>query len=210
MLVHVRKKLIFIFWKTASTIVIKFCGFIVHSNLTNMTLSAIPGKSFKIIIFFNFLPIAYLSPTLVTKSTDWSCSNSILRVPLPISPARFFFFFDLPLKLRVVYLRNKQTDSVTNMEFYKHVQYCFSCYVIKSAGEAANKVLLFVIWNPLLIEINISQIRTLDIKREKVCTVCPYLLFIFLFWCFNRWYLHIYHPLQYFTILISVQVMLLS
>ena len=31
----------------------------------------------------------------------------------------------------------------------------------------------------MLIEINLSQIRTLDIKREKVCAVCPYLLFIF-------------------------------
>ena len=63
------------------------------------------------------------------------------------------------------------------MEFYKHVQYCFCCYDIKSAGEAVNKVLLSVVWNPLLIEINVSQIRTLDIKREKVCAVCPYLLF---------------------------------
>ena len=85
-------------------------------------------------------------------------------------------FFDLPLKLRVVYLKNKQTNSVTNMEFYQHAQYCFCCYVIKSAGEAANNVLLSVVWNPLLIEINLSQIMTLDIKREKVCAVCPYLL----------------------------------
>ena len=61
------------------------------------------------------------------------------------------------------------------MEFYKHVHYCFCCYAIEPAGEAANKV-LSVVWNPLLIEINLSQIRTLDIKREKVCAVCPYLL----------------------------------
>ena len=121
--------------------------------------------------------IFYPSPSLATKPTDFSCSNSILRVPLQISPARFFFFFDLPLKLRVVYLSNKQTNSVTNIEFYKHVQYFFCCYVIKSAGGTAKKVLLSVIWNPLLIEINLSQIRTLDTKREKVCTVCPYLLF---------------------------------
>ena len=60
----------------------------------------------------------------------------------------------------------------------RYVQYCFCCYVIKSAGEATNKVLLSVVWNPLLIEINFSQIRTLDIKREKVCAVCPYLLLI--------------------------------
>ena len=102
----------------------------------------------------------------------------ILRVPCKyLKPV--FFFFDLPLKLRVVYLRNKPTNSLTNMEFYKHVQYCFCCYVIKSAGEAANKVLLSVVWNPLLIEINLFQIRTLNIKRERVCAVCPYLLFIF-------------------------------
>ena len=59
----------------------------------------------------------------------------------------------------------------------RYVQDCFCCYVIKSAREAANKVLLFVLWNPLLIEINLSRIRTLDIKREKVCVMCPYLLF---------------------------------
>ena len=67
-------------------------------------------------------------------------------------------------------------NSVTNMKLYKHVQYCFCYNVIKSAGEAANKVLLFVVWNSLLIEINLSQVRTLDIKREKLCAVCPYLL----------------------------------
>ena len=55
---------------------------------------------------------------------------------------------------------------------------CFCCYVIKSAGEIAKKVLLSVNWNTLLIEINFSQIRTLDIKREKVCAVCSYLLFV--------------------------------
>ena len=35
------------------------------------------------------------------------------------------------------------------MELYKHDQYCFCCYVIKSAGEAANKLLVSVVWNPL-------------------------------------------------------------
>ena len=30
--------------------------------------------------------------------------------------------------------------------------------------------------NLFLAETNLSQIRTLDIKREKVCAVCPYLL----------------------------------
>ena len=45
--------------------------------------------------------------------------------------------------------------------------------------EASNKVLLSFVWNPLLIEINLSQIMTLDINREKVCAVCPYLLLFF-------------------------------
>ena len=101
-----------------------------------------------------------------------------IKGPFANISSPFFFFFDLPLKVRVVYWRNKQTNSVTNMAFYKHIRYCFCCYVIKSAREAANKVLLSVVWNPLLIEINLSQIRTLDIKREKVCAVCPYLLFL--------------------------------
>ena len=58
------------------------------------------------------------------------------------------------------------------MEFYKRDQYCVFCYVIKSAGETAKKVLLSVIWNLMLIEIHLSQIRILDIKREEVCAVC--------------------------------------
>ena len=74
--------------KTASKIFIKFCGFIEHSNLNNMTLSAIHGISFKMKKKLIFYP----SPSLATKPTDLSCSNSILRVPLQISPARFFLF----------------------------------------------------------------------------------------------------------------------
>ena len=56
---------------------------------------------------------------------------------------------------------------------------CFCCYVIKSAGQIAKKVLLSVISNLLLIEINLSQIRISDSKREKVCAAYPYLLFKF-------------------------------
>ena len=54
---------------------------------------------------------------------------------------------------------------------------CFCWCVFKPAGETAKKVLSSVIWNPLLIERNLSQIRPLDIKRKKVRAVCPYLLF---------------------------------
>ena len=64
------------------------------------------------------------------------------------------------------------------MVLYKHDQ-LICCYVIKPAGETTKKVMLSVIWNPLLIEINLSQIRPLDIKREKVCIVSAYLLFTY-------------------------------
>ena len=43
--------------------------------------------------------------------------------------------------------------------------------------QIAKNVLLTVIGNPLCIKINLFQIMTLSIKREKVCAVCPYLLF---------------------------------
>ena len=48
---------------------------------------------------------------------------------------------------------------------------CFCCYVIKSAGEITKKVLLPVIWNLMLIEIHLSQIRISGSKREKVLYV---------------------------------------
>ena len=92
---------------------------------------------------------------------------------MQISPARFFFLFRPTIKIKGS-LFKKQANELSD----KHVQCCF-CYVIKSAGEAANKVLLTVIGNSLRIKINLSQIMTLSIKREKVCAVCPYLLFIY-------------------------------
>ena len=58
----------------------------------------------------------------------------------------------------------------------------FCCYVIKLAGEIAKKI-LSIFWNLLLMEINLSQITISDCKREKVCAVCPYLLFIWCWWC---------------------------
>ena len=56
--VHIRKKFkILIFSKMAPTILIKFCGFIVYSNLNSMTLSAFPEKIPEIrkIVFFRHL-----------------------------------------------------------------------------------------------------------------------------------------------------------
>ena len=58
---------------------------------------------------------------------------------------------------------------------------CFCCYVIKLAGETAKKVLSSIIWNPLLIEINLSQIRSLHIKHKKVFAVWPYLYFLMIY-----------------------------
>ena len=52
------------------------------------------------------------------------------------------------------------------MEFYKRDQFFF-CYVIKSAGETVRKVLLSVIWNLLLIEISLSQIRNRTVNARK-------------------------------------------
>ena len=44
--VHIRKKFkILVFSKMTLTILIKFCGFIVHSNLNNTALSAFPEKN---------------------------------------------------------------------------------------------------------------------------------------------------------------------
>ena len=77
-------------------IIIKFCGFIAHSNLNNMTLSAFPEKSTKLEKqFLIFCP----SPNIAPKPTYQSCSNSISRVPLQISPA-FYFRFRATLKIK--------------------------------------------------------------------------------------------------------------
>ena len=99
-----RKKFkILIFSKMAPTILIKFCGFIVHSKPNNMILSAFAGKipvTRKII--YNFLSVANVAP----KPTGQSRSNSVSKVPLQISLAHFFVF-DLPSKLRVVDIRKK-------------------------------------------------------------------------------------------------------
>ena len=87
----------------ATRILIKFCGFIVHSKPNNMTLSALPGKipeTRKIVLNF------CRSPNVALKLTHQSRSHSISRVPLQLSPA-YFFVFDLPSKLRVVHIRKK-------------------------------------------------------------------------------------------------------
>ena len=77
----------------AQTIFLKFCGFIEHLKFNNMTLLAFPRK---IVETRKIVFILSLSPNVAPKPNDQSHSNSISRVPLQISPALFFFFFDLP------------------------------------------------------------------------------------------------------------------
>ena len=68
--------------------------------------------------------------------------------------------------------RNKLTNWVTVFWNFTYNIHCFFCYGIESADRQP------VIRNPLRIKIDLSQIMTFSIKREKVCAVCPYLLLI--------------------------------
>ena len=135
-----------------------------------MAISSFPGKiPVTRKIFFNFL---YPSPNVAPKANDQSSSISIFRA-LP-----FHFRPTLNIKgslmLREVHIRKKKRSN-------KHgilQTWSIVSVAMLPAVETAVKVLLSVVINPLLIEINFSQIRTLDIKREKVCEVCPYLLLL--------------------------------
>ena len=99
--VHIRKKVKnLIFSKMAPTILIKFCGLIVHSKPNNVMLANFPGKIPETgKIYFKCFP----SPNAGPKPTHQSRSNSICRILLQIFLA-IIFFFDLPLKLRVVHI----------------------------------------------------------------------------------------------------------
>ena len=92
----------------------------------------------------------------------------------------FLFILDLPLILRVVHNKNQETTWVKTWNFTNVIN-CFCCYVINLAGETAKNVLLPIIWNLLLIEISLSEIRISYSKREKVCAVCPYLSFKYVY-----------------------------
>ena len=121
----------------ASTIFIKFCGFIAHSNLNNMALSAFPGKI--VVTRIIYFLILYLSPNVAPKPTDQSCSNPIFRTLLQLSPAHPFHFWRTlnikdTLMLRVVHIRNKKRSD-------KH-DHCFYCYVIKSAGDRQESIVI--------------------------------------------------------------------
>ena len=91
-------------------IFIKFCGFIVYSNLNNMALSAFLWKILVTTIIFL---ISYLSRNVAPKPTDQSCSSLIIRVLLQLSPASLFHFRPTlnikgTLMTRVVHIRNKK------------------------------------------------------------------------------------------------------
>ena len=98
------------FWNLHRTILIKFCGFIVHSKPNNMTLCAFSGKfpeTRKIVLIF------CTSPNVAPKPTDQSRSISLFRVLLKLSPASPFHFWPTlnikgTLMLRVVHIRNKK------------------------------------------------------------------------------------------------------
>ena len=141
-----------------------------------MILSATPEKKNpepRKIFWFS----VWMLPDVAHKPTDRSRRNSISRA-LFSKISLCYFVSDPSLKLRVVYIRNKKWTEWQTWNFTNMIN-CFCCYVIKSAGETAKSVLLSVIWNLLLIEINLFQIRISGSKREKVCAVCPYLLFYY-------------------------------
>ena len=151
-----------------------------------MALSDFPEKIFVPGKMFSFLSVA--SPNVALTPTDQSCSNSIFKVLLQLSPTRPFNFGPTlnikgTLILRVVHNKKQETTWVKTWNFTNVIN-CFCCFVIKSAGEIAKKV-LSVIGNPLRIKINLSQIMTFSIKREKVCAVCPYLLLLYILGCID-------------------------
>ena len=90
------------------TILIKFCGSIVHLKPNNMILANFPGKIPETgNIFFKSFPSSNAGLNL----THQSRSNSIYRILLQIFLAIIFVFY-LPLKLRVVHIRKNYKISI--------------------------------------------------------------------------------------------------
>ena len=71
--------------------------------------------------------------------------------------------------------RNKLTNLVTVFWNFTNKIYYFCCFVNQQIDRQIRIVISHL--KSLLIEINLSQIMTLSSKREKMCAVCPYLLF---------------------------------
>ena len=114
----------------AQTIFIKFlwvyCTFVPQQYDT----IGFPGKSLYLEKFLIFYP----SPNVALTPTEHSCSNSIYKVLLQLSPThRFHFQPTLNIKgtlmLRVVHNKNQETTWVKNMELYKRDQlFLLLCY----------------------------------------------------------------------------------
>ena len=106
----------------APTILIKFCGLIVHSKPNNVILVNFPRKipeTGKI-----FLKFFFPSPNAGPKPTHQSRSNSIYRIVLQIFLA-IIFVFDLPLKLRVVHIgKNYKIRIFSKMAPAKLFKFC--------------------------------------------------------------------------------------
>ena len=96
----------------ALTILIKFCGFIVHSKPNNMTLSAFPEKIPETgKFYFNFFPTLNAGP----KPTHQSRSKSISRVLSQISRTLFFSFHTNP-KIK----GSSHKKKIKNFDFLKN------------------------------------------------------------------------------------------
>ena len=75
--------------------------------------------------------------------------------------------------------RNNLTNWATIFRKFMYSINCFCCYVIESGDS--KKCIVISHRKSTGIKINLPQIMTLSIKREKVCAACPYLLFNWLF-----------------------------
>ena len=140
-----------------------------------MVLSAFPGRIPAATKYFLiFYPSPNVAPIQLTNIVQILYLRPSFDYLQPV-----LFIFDLPLKLSVAHIRNKKGIEWQTWNFTNMIN-CFCCYVIKSAQETAKKVFLSLPSHlkSTAYKINLFQIRILDIKREKVCAVWPYILFV--------------------------------
>ena len=174
--VHSKKKKVKkkYFLKNGSMILIQFGRFIVHSNPNNMTLSGFPRKfpeAVKINLRFFIFCLRF-----IPASEKIFCSRKYNRDHRLLINENFIEIS--PVVLEFYSQRNKLINWVTTgiLQTWSNV---FVAILLNQQTDRQN-VLLSVIWNPLLIKTNLSQIRILSIKREKVCAMWPNLLLYFI------------------------------
>ena len=69
------------------------------------------------------------------------------------------------------------------MEFYKHDQlFLLLCYCISRSDRQESIVISHLKSTAYRNKISFKVVRISDSKHEKVCAVCPYLLFILNLW----------------------------